>query len=139
MSTLTLEFEADPDCEATNRLHVELAGPFAGRGWCWTDRTSVAAFAAALTAYPIPADRPPRYEMGFNHRKADEPIGWIEVSAHDPRGRLRVRLELAEDLDEWPRVRAEFVTHYPEVERFARQIVQMLDGTRETATLEGSD
>jgi hypothetical protein len=137
MSEMTLEFVADEHTD-TNKLTIEVqTHPFSGSGWSWTDRASLEAFAAQLRLYPIQSEQPALFTMGYNQLEGDDLIGRIEIGPADPRGNLFVRVEVADPDVRWRRVRAEFRTHYPDLERFVARVAAMLDGGRETATLHG--
>ena len=137
MSELTLRFIPDHG-DDTNRLGIEVqTDAFSGRGWSWTDRASLVDFASSLKAYPLPTDKPAIFTMGYNLLKGDDLIGYLEVRPADRLGNLLVRVAVADPHERWRRVRAEFLTHYPEVERFTAQLTRMLAGGSETAVLLG--
>lgn len=136
MSQLVLAYtpEAQDDVSLLD-VEVQAAG-FAGRGASWTNDVALADFAAALGVYPISADQPAVFEMGFGRLEGDDLVARIEIGPADPLGRLLVQVELSDRNDRWRRVRTTFTTHYPDVERFARQIGKMI-GAGGPATLQG--
>lgn len=83
------------------------------------------------------SDEPTVFSMGYNCLEGEDLIGRIEIGPSDAVGNLFVRVEVADPQERWRRVRAEFRTHYPDVERFRAQLARMLEGDRTTAVLEG--
>ena len=138
MSQLTLSFEAD-EWTDTNRLGVEVCTEdFSGRGRGWIDRASVVDFASNLSNYPFTPENPVILAMGFNTLQGDDLIGRIEIGPADRLGNLYVKVEIANYHDRWQRVRTEFRTNYPDLERFQFRLRRLLAEGEPPAVLNGS-
>jgi hypothetical protein len=145
MSDLTLRYEYDasfhnPKLERDdfNYLSVSVANArFSGEGGFWVQWQDVREFAEALEKFPIMTDSPVVAQWGFNMQEADDLILRIEVAPADRRGNLLVRCEVADQHAPRERVRASFLTNYPNVEAFRLNILSHMDGDINRAVLAG--
>lgn len=133
-----------PDTDGTGKLTAEFSSmTFAGKGSAWFSLNELKELAAQLSQFPLPQKETVGVAGGF----WDEP-GCLEqmhlrISAY-PIGSLGVvgvRIEVATPI--YPPARpnechyagAELRTTYEELGRFAKQLLALLNGERENATL----
>lgn len=137
MSQLTLRYRFD-DTDDFGWLDVAVTSEdFSGRGGFWVQWQDVKEFGERLSTYPLDANEPVRASWGYGMHEADELIVGLEIAPANPKGDLRVRVELNEDHGGWGRVRASFETNYPDLEAFRLAIASMMDRKAKEATLRG--
>lgn len=146
MSRLILKYEYDSsffDQKLTRddfgRLSVTVeTDRFSGHGGFWVQWQNVKEFGEALAAFPIKEDAPIVAQWGYNMQKGDDLILLVEIAPADRRGNLRVRFEIADDSAPSDRVKASFLTNYPEVDAFRSDIARLMSNEIEEAVLTGS-
>jgi hypothetical protein len=69
--------------------------------------------------------------------EGDDLIVSIQIAPANSTGDLRVRVELADEGEPSERVRASFVTNYPDLEQFRIAIAMMMDRETDEAVLAG--
>ena len=137
MNRLTLSYRYD-DTDDFGRLGVELCTDnFCGQGGFWVQWQDVKEFGETLSAYPIPPDAHLSASWGYNMQEGDDLIVSIQIAPENATGDLRVRVELADESEQSERVRASFVTNYPELEAFRLGIAALMDRKCDEATLAG--
>jgi hypothetical protein len=122
------------------------SGDFSGHGYAWFDRRQIRdTFIAALRAYPLSVDRPPRIEG--SHRiiatpNGEEPIGLgIMIVPYKSRGALLVRVDLASETRTNPdknmlhTITVRFVVQYEALGKFSTDLEAALYGKKERAVL----
>ncbi len=112
-------------------------GQFEGHGGFWVQWQDVREFGEALAVFPISADAPVIGQWGFNYQEGDDLIIRVGIAPADPRGNLRVSFEIADQDEPRSRVRAWFLTNYPDVETFRAQITALMDHEIGEAVLVG--
>lgn len=138
MGQLTLRYEFDAD-DDFGWLDAEVrTDKFSGRGGFWVQWQDVEEFGQSLRAYPIPADAPLRGAWGFEPWEGDSLIIRIEVAPANPRGDLKVEVEVADHIEPTERLRASFLTNYPQLEAFSGSIEKLMKRQTEEAVLVGS-
>ena len=139
MSRAVLTFSPDdaPNQVALLRLVVETPS-FSGVGeaWAWID--PIQQFADRLLQFPISNDKPPELIFGYGLQRVDDRVLSLKIIADDQRGTLRVIANVSDYADRMSKLTTHFETHYPDVERFQRQLISMITGQRTEAVLDGS-
>ena len=137
MSSLTVTYQHSLD-DDFGRLRLALATEdFSGRGGFWVQWQDVEEFAASLGAYPLPVASPPIAQWGFEKLEGDDLIIGLEVKPADTRGTLLVSVEVADDFEPRRRLRANFTTHYPQLEAFQQALMKVMRREAEEAVLTG--
>ncbi|RQW44107.1 hypothetical protein [Novosphingobium sp. LASN5T] len=95
-------------------------------------------FGEALATYPIEPDSPIKAQWGFNMLEGDDLILGIEIAPANKRGDLIARIEVAYDREPQQRVRASFMTNYPQLETFGAEIAGLMNAGFGEAVLTGS-
>jgi len=126
-----------------------VAGAFSGKGSAWFSREHLKeTFIAPLGTFPLSAGQLPCIEGGFWSR--DNPGALeqchlrVRVQPYDALGALLVQVDLATDSyhrpdhDQQQSVTARFLSEYATLDTFASHLGQVLDGTRESAVLQGT-
>jgi|SRR5277367_1532114 hypothetical protein len=141
---LTLRFSDDGD--ETGALHVEAeADGYSGRSHAYFNKDDIKRFAVALSQYPIPEDESCSLTGGFGESRdhpAEEHVG-LDAYPVNRRGYTGIQVRLAAPWsgDTRPEsqrtARLEIVTTYEPLARFSRDILAILSGTLDAATLEG--
>jgi hypothetical protein len=108
-----------------------------GTGGFWVQWQDVRELATALSAYPIAKDKPISARWGFDDCEDDNVIIDLLVEPKDALGELIARIELADEHEQWRRVRTAFRTGYPALEMFVRDIGRVMDSEIEEAVLLG--
>jgi hypothetical protein len=145
MSRLALKYEYDPSFfdpklvrDDFGRLSVAVeTDRFSGRGGFWVQWQDVKEFGEALAAFPIREDAPIVAQWGYNMQEGDDLILRIEIVPADGRGNLTVRFEIADDYAAGDRVKASFLTNYPEIDAFRGEIAKLMNNEAEEAVLTG--
>jgi hypothetical protein len=133
---LRYEFEADDDF---GWLDAEVkTDKISGRGGFWVQWQDVEEFGRSLRAYPISPDAPLRGAWGFEPWKGDSITIRIEVVPANSRGDLKVEVEVADHIEPTERLRASFLTNYPQLEAFSESIGKMINRQTDEAVLTGS-
>jgi len=138
MEALTLRFAADSEWDGELSAAVSVRG-FSGMGRAWFNHETIRQFARELNLYPLSAESAPTIEGGVS--KSDGTIGirvGISVRPYNLRGTLLVSVVLdgenyAHDLP--CAIKAEFFTSYSELKAFADELIALVEGQIETATL----
>jgi hypothetical protein len=81
--------------------------------------------------------KPLLVQWGYDKLEGDDLIVRIEIGPKDSLGDLVTRVEIADDLGPWKRVRTLFRTGYPALEMFQRDIAKLMAGEAEVAILAG--
>jgi hypothetical protein len=68
-------------------------------------------------------------------QEGDDLIISVDIGPDNPRGDLRVRVQLADDNERGERLRTSFVTNYPDLENFRLDIGKMMDHQCDEAVL----
>lgn len=110
---------------------------FQGRGGFWVQWQDVREFGEALAAFPISPDAPIVAQWGYSTQEGEDLIVWVEIAPADLRGNLRVSFEIADLHETQNRTRSAFLTNYPDVQAFSRQIAELMDGKIIEAILQG--
>ncbi len=110
---------------------------FCGRGGMWVQHQDVRKFGAALSVFPIAEAAPVVGRWGYNQGQGDDLILGLEVAPADKRGNLIVRFEIADSWTPAERVRASFLTNYPDIATFCGEIELLMDGKLQEAVLLG--
>jgi len=145
MNQLTLRYEYDASYfnpklsrDDFGRLSIAVETErFAGRGGFWVQWQDVREFGESLGAYPIGVDEPISVQWGYDMQEGDDLILQIEIAPLKKTGDLRVRVEIADDHEPTQRVRASFVTNYPDLAAFQTEIAKLMDREAESAVLCG--
>lgn len=120
------------------RLTISVATDrFSGRGCMWVQWQDVKEFGEALAAFPITEDAPIVGRWGYNDGEGDDLILRVEIASADKRGNIVVRFEVADYVEPAERVKASFLTNYPEIEAFRLEIAKLMDGDIDEAVLTG--
>ena len=139
MSRAVLSFVPDGGPDQLGRLRLVVETPsFKGDGEAWAWPGLIEDFATALSQYPISGDNPPELRCGFGRLKVEEVVISLSVKAADALGKLDATINISDHFDRESRLRTHFVTHYPDVERFQKQLFALLAGDRDEAVLDGS-
>jgi hypothetical protein len=149
MSHLTLEYRHDasffdPKLPRDDFGHLALSvatDRVSGRGSFWVQWQEVTEFGELLAAYPISPEAPIMVQWGYETLEGEDLILRIEIAPANRTGDLLVRVEIADDLpDHGPRdrVRASFLTNYPQLESFRSGIAKLMEGAVSEAVLTGS-
>lgn len=136
--TLT-DYSSDDTCRLEG---VVRSSGFSGRGYAWFSLSTIAAFVADASQFPIPKGRDPELSGGygsFDGRPTDERLG-ARVRQIDDLGHLGVTVRLATDVDvRRPKVlhevTVELLTGYQELGEFCDSLRRSLDGRSGTAVL----
>ncbi|MBB3955103.1 hypothetical protein [Novosphingobium sediminicola] len=145
MSKLTLRYRHDPSFFDRNlpqddfgRLWIAVeTDRFSGKGGFCAQWQDVQEFGEALARFPITEGQPVVAQWGFNLLESDDLIIRLEIAPADSRGNLAVRFEVADDVEPQYRARGAFLTNYPELATFHRDIGQLIKGEVEEAVLTG--
>ncbi len=150
MSEAKLQLTYKPDDEWVGELTaVVRSGMFSGKGTAWFDRTNLKeSFLAAAQSFPFSLTSPPTIEGGFWTKgkpgSLDQCHIRIVIKPYGLRGTLLVHVDLASeswkspDVDLQNSATIRFLTEYEAVNKFAKEIVDLLDGAREQAILTGT-
>lgn len=141
---LTLRLEHDiPSGEATVHCEVRSHG-FSGAGFTVFHSEDLRAFASALRAFPLGDEAARGLESGIWGDPNAPDRRLVAISAHplDAAGHVGVRVRLGASLETWQwrqplrhLVEVEFQSTYGALDRFAGELVALLDGTAEEALL----
>lgn len=136
LATLSLSYAYDSDpSESFGRLTVAVdAGGFAGQGSMWVQWQDLRRLAAELLAFPL---QPVAFRRGFNDLRGDDLRVALDFTPANPRGELGVTVTVADYLEPGRRLTTDFLTHYPQLERFSRSLTLVMDRKAELARLEG--
>jgi hypothetical protein len=137
MGKLALRYCFD-DSDDFGRLGVEITtDKFSGRGGFWVQWQEVRDFGEKLSTYPVSADAPLSAAWGYEMHEGDDLIVRIQIAPANSTGDLRVRVELADENEPSERVRASFLTNYPDLEQFGIGIAALMDRETDEAVLAG--
>jgi hypothetical protein len=148
MSHLTLKYQHDASFfdpklprDDFGRISVSVATErVSGRGGFWVQWQDVSEFGEQLAAYPISQVAPVTAQWGYEMQEGEDLILRVEIAPANKTGDLLVRVEIADDLhDQGPRdrVRASFLTNYPQLESFRSDITKLMVGEVSEAVLTG--
>ena len=139
VSRATLSFVTDNEPDQLGRLQLAVeTSRFSGVGedWGWPDLLKE--FATALSQFPISDEQPPALSLGYDGPEGRIATVSIVIKPADARGTLSACVDVSHHLNADSRLRTTFSTHYPDVERFQRQLRGLAAGDRTDAVLEGS-
>lgn len=132
-----LIFTVEPDCDGDWRIGAEVTTEnFSGRGWCWGSPDELTDFASALAIFPLA--KPAELRMGYGALQSDDLIIDIRIRQVSAVGALEAKIEIANSLDPFCRVKTKLMTSYASLDRFMPQLVALAAGKRDTAVLLGS-
>ncbi len=144
---LVIYFDADED--GTGELFVEaISNGFAGNSSAWFSKSELVEFANALAAYPLPNDNLPEIAGGFWKKDVDGGLDQenlvIKVYPIDGKGTLAIQVKLA--TQHWSEqrpesqhiVRLEILTSYNALEFFGKELIALINGRVEKATLQNA-
>lgn len=141
---LTLRYIPDP-AEGYARLTVlATANGYAGSSSAWLGPQSIAEFAAHLSMYPLDPSRPPTLIGGYgaDPQSGEGPVDTIRLEARPvgAYGQVGITIYLSDRLAPVPsprhEVRAELLTSYERLRRFAQDLDAVAYGSAPEATLE---
>ena len=146
MSTAELHLTYVPDDQWLGELTaVVRSGTFSGQGSAWFDRSSIRdTFVTPLRSFPLSSTAPPTIEGGTGSNEDFQCHLRVTVKPYNDRGILLVQVDLVSDYrqeavaDAPNSVTIRFLTEYALVNTFAKDVDQVLDGTKERAVLKGS-
>lgn len=131
-------FDAKLDRDDFGWLAVSVSNDhFQGRGGFWVQWQDVREFGEALAAFSISPDAPIVAQWGYNAQEGEDLIIRVEIAPADLRGNLRVSFEIADLHETQNRMRSAFLTNYPDVLAFSRQVAELMDGKLIGAILQG--
>jgi hypothetical protein len=110
---------------------------YSGRGGFWVQWQDVQEFAELLDAYPIDPKVPLQAQWGYEMQEGDDLILSVGVMPANLTGDLLVQVEVADEHNQYQRVRASFVTNYPDLNDFRLSIVRLMDREVDRAVLIG--
>jgi hypothetical protein len=138
---LKLRFTDDGDGTGLLMARAESDG-FAGEGEAYFNTSKIKDFAAAIAVFPLPENDARRsISSGFGAPSEQEHLGISVYAADRQRGYIGVQVRMATKV--WPDTRPmsrkaatiEVVTTYEPLARFSRDLIAMLRGELEEATL----
>jgi hypothetical protein len=109
----------------------------AGTGGFWVQWQDIVEFAGSLSEYPIAIENPISAQWGYESLEGDDLIIGIVIGPKDALGELTASIEVADDHEQWHRVRTSFRTGYPALEMFKRDIERLMKSEIEEAVLQG--
>ena len=137
MSKLVFRYRFD-DGDDFGWLEMEVAtDAFSGRSGFWVQWQDVKEFGESLSTYPLNPDAPIRDSWGYEMQEGNDLMLSVEIAPDNPRGDLRVRVELADYSEPAERLRTSFVTNYPDLESFRIGIANLMDRQSDEAVLTG--
>lgn len=137
MSKLALRYRFD-DADDFGWLDIAVTTEkFSGRGGFWVQWQDVREFGEKLSTYPIKPDAPLSAAWGYGMQEGHDLVVSVEIAPANATGDLRVRVELADYTEQSERVRASFVTNYPDLEQFGIAIASLMDRKSDEAVLSG--
>jgi hypothetical protein len=110
---------------------------FSGQGGFWVAWQDVREFGESLGTYPLDTKAPLKAQWGYGMQDGDNLILSVAVSPANSTGDLLVQVEIADEHDEYRRVRASFLTNYPDLEHFRQSIAKLMDREVDRAVLTG--
>ncbi len=108
-----------------------------GVGGFWVQWQDVKEFGEKLSAYPIDPNAPLTEHWGYSENGEYEKVLGVEIAPADPRGGLKVRVEIVDQDDPTDCVKTSFQTNYPDLAAFQLEIAQLMAGEIEEARLSG--
>lgn len=143
MTTDGLRLSFDRDDDSTGRLTAEAqSGGFRGWGSAWFVVDELRGFAQALRAYPLSKESPPSIAGGFYFdARLDQVHLALDVYPVGGRGQIGLRIRVGSEV--WDRDRPEsrheatieVLSTYARLERFSREIDDLLSGAASEARL----
>jgi hypothetical protein len=110
---------------------------FSGRGGFWVQWQDVKEFGEALATFPIKEDAPIVAQWGYNMQEGDDLILRFEIGPANKRGDLIVRFEVSDSDEPRERLRASFLTNYPDLDAFRSAIAKLMANEIDEAVLSG--
>ena len=100
-------------------------------------------FGERLSAYPVPPEAPIKAAWGYEPWEGDALVVSLQIAPSGKRGDLAVKVWLRDHTEMGEGepsncLRTSFITHYPEIEAFRREIAELMEGNAEEAKLLGS-
>jgi hypothetical protein len=146
MSDAELRVTYLPDDQWLGELTaVVRSGAFSGQGTAWFSRSDLKErFVASLSSFPLSSTAPPTIEGGTGKDDDFQSHLRVTVKPYNARGILLVQVDLVSDyrqaaiMDAPNSATIRFLTEYALVNTFAKDLHQVLDGTKERAVLKGS-
>ncbi|MBB5713106.1 hypothetical protein [Sphingomonas xinjiangensis] len=109
-----------------------------GRGGFWVQWQDVKEFCGTLGTYPIDATQPLSAEWGYTEDEVYHQVLSITIAPVDALGHLRVRVTIADEHDPIDCVKTSFQATYADLTSLQVQLVALMAGDSEEATLRGS-
>jgi len=146
MSDAELQLTYVPDDQWLGELTaVVRSGTFSGQASAWFNRSNVKElFVTSLSSFPLSSTAPPTIEGGVGKDEDFQCHLRVTVKPYNARGILLVQVDLVSDyrqatvIDAPSSATIRFLTEYALVNAFAKDLDQVLDGTKERAVLRGS-
>jgi hypothetical protein len=137
MSELVFTYEYAAGDDFGRLKMVVTTERYSGRGGFWVQWQDVQEFAELLDAYPIDPKVPLQAQWGYEMQEGDDLILSVGVMPANLTGDLLVQVEVADEHNQYQRVRASFVTNYPDLNDFRLSIVRLMDREVDRAVLIG--
>jgi hypothetical protein len=145
MNELVFKYAYDPsyfDPEAVRddfgRLSIEVVTErFSGQGGFWVQWQDLREFRNSLTVFPIDPAAPPSAEWGLGAGPNYKLILGVKIAPANATGDLLVSVEINDESPNDNRVRASFLTNYPDLEKFSKSLASHMDGKVDQAVLTG--
>jgi hypothetical protein len=139
MSAAELHLTYVPDDQWLGELTAMVrSGAFSGQGSAWFDRSSVRdTFVTSLRSFPLSSTAPPTIEGGTGNSEDFQCQLRVTIKPHNNRGILLVQVDLVSDyrqaavIDAPNSATIRFLTEYALVDTFAKDLDQVLEGTKE--------
>ncbi len=144
-SELCLTFRPDDDRWFGQLTAAVRSGAFSGQGTAWFNRTEIEeGLVAPLSSFPLSSAAPPQIEGGMGTVDDFRCHLRVMVKPYNSKGILLVHVDLASDgspqaaIEDAPNsATIRFLTEYALVNTFAKDLHQVLEGTKECAVLKG--
>ncbi len=107
------------------------------KGGFWVQWQDVKEFGEGLGVFPVSENQSVVAQWGFDMQEGDDLKLRLEVVPADKRGNLFLRFEIADDDEPEDRARGRFITNYPDVDAFRREIAGLMKNEVEEAVLNG--
>ena len=145
MDQLILRYRHDPsrddptaDRDDFGRLSIRVeTSQFIGEGGFWVQWQDLVAFGETLATYPIDAAKPLGVRWGYDKAEGDDLVVRIAIGPTGETGPLRVQVEIADDNEPCHRIKTSFLSDYPSLDQFRRELIQLMDESVTEAVLRG--
>lgn len=133
-----------PDDEWLGELRVSVSvNSFSGVSEAWFSKDDLKEFARAITAFPLPADAPPRISggLGGNETSPSQELVTVTFEPHNKIGAVRATVHLETEF--WDgkerclhsETTVRFIVTYGDLGRFGPAMLDVVDGRIEEAVL----